>query len=168
MAERHRKSSPPACRGVWPSVLPMGSERLALLGQARIRIPLLVVGGVMGALAFPRIDWWLFAWVWLAPALCCASVRSPRQAFFDGWLTGTVFFLALLRWLDYTFRLYSTIPWPLGWIPIGLLAAYCALYTGVVAGLIAWLAPRIGGGWAIALSPVLWVAGEWVRGHLMG
>jgi apolipoprotein N-acyltransferase len=146
----------------------MASERLAFLGQARIRIPLLVVGGVMGALAFPRTDWWLFAWVWLAPALCCALVRSPRQAFLDGWLTGTVFFLVLLRWLDYTFRLYSTIPWPLGWFPIGLLATYCALYTAVVAALVAWLAPRIGAGWAIALAPVLWVAGEWVRGHLMG
>jgi apolipoprotein N-acyltransferase len=146
----------------------MASERLAVLGQARIRIPLLVVAGVLGALAFPRTNWWLFAWIWLAPALCCALARSPRQAFLDGWLTGTVFFLVLLRWLDYTFRLYSAIPWPLGWFPIGLLATYCALYTGVVAALVAWLATRIGAGWAIALSPVLWVAGEWVRGHLMG
>src|SRR5262245_41381638 len=146
----------------------MASERLAFLGQARIRVPLLVVGGVMGALAFPRTDWWLFAWVWLAPALCYALVRSPRQAFLDGWLTGSVFFLVLLRWLDYTFRLYSNIPWPLGWFPIGLLATYCALYAGGVSALFAWRTPRIGSGLSIALSPVLWVAGEWVRGHLMG
>ena len=55
----------------------MGSDRLGILAQVRLRIPLLVVGGVLGALAFPRTDWWLFAWAWLAPALCCALARSP-------------------------------------------------------------------------------------------
>jgi len=146
----------------------MASDRLAVLRQARIRIPLLVVAGVMGALAFPLTDWWLFAWVWVAPLLCCALTRSPRQAFLDGWLTGTMFFLVLLRWLDYTFRSYSTIPWPLGWLPIGLLSTYCALYAATVAALVAWLASRIGAGWALTLAPVMWVAGEWTRGHLMG
>ena len=146
----------------------MASDRLAVLRQARIRVPLLIVAGVMGALAFPRTDWWLFAWAWVAPALCCALTRSPRNAFCDGWLTGTVFFLVLLRWLDYTFLSYSAIPWPLGWFPIGLLAAYCALYIGAVAGLVSWLVAKIGTGWALTLTPVLWVAGEWIRGHLMG
>src|SRR5207249_8038075 len=74
----------------------------------------------------------------------------------------------LLRWLDYTFRSYSAIPWPIGWLPIVLLAAYCALYTGAVAAVAAWLVPRIGAGWALTLTPMLWVAGEWIRGHLMG
>src|SRR5262249_54341505 len=46
--------------------------------------------------------------------------------------------------------------------------AYCGLYLGVVGSVIAWLRPRLGAGWAVAIAPVLWVAGEWVRGHLMG
>ena len=146
----------------------MASDRLAVLCQARLRISLLVVAGLVGALSFPRTDWWLFAWVWLAPALCCALARPPRGALADGWLAGTVFFVALLRWLDYTFRSYSEIPWPLGWLPIGLLAAYCGLYTGSVVAAVAWLRPRIGAGWALGMVPVLWVAGEWIRGHLMG
>jgi apolipoprotein N-acyltransferase len=146
----------------------MASDRLAILCQARLRVSLLVVAGVVGALAFPRTDWWLFAWVWLAPALCCALARPPRVALADGWLTGTVFFVVLLRWLDHTFRSYSEIPWPLGWLPIGLLAAYCGLYAGGVVGVVAWLGPRMGKGWALAMTPVLWVAGEWIRGHLMG
>jgi apolipoprotein N-acyltransferase len=146
----------------------MASDRLAVLCQARLRVSLLILAGVVGALAFPRTDWWLFAWVWLAPALCCALTRPPRGALADGWLAGTVFFLVLLRWLDFTFRSYSEIPWPLGWLPVGLLAAYCGLYTGGVVGLVAWLRPRIGDGRALAMTPVLWVAGEWTRGHLMG
>ena len=146
----------------------MASDRLGALAQVRLRIPLLVVGGVLGALAFPRTDWWLFAWAWLAPALCCALARSPREALADGWLAGTVFFVILLRWLDYTFGAYSAIPWPLGWLPIAALAGYCGLYTAAVVAGVAWLRTRVGAGWALAMAPVLWVAGEWIRGHLMG
>src|SRR5215813_13174032 len=120
----------------------MASDRLALLGQARLRIALLVVAGVVGALAFPRTDWWLFAWVWLTPVLCCALARPVRSALADGWFAGTIFFVVLL-------------------------AAYCGLYVGAVTAGVAWLRPRIGEGWALGMAPVLWVAGEWIRGHLM-
>src|SRR6266545_3766914 len=146
----------------------MASDRLEVLSQIRLRVSLLVVAGALGALGFPRTDWWLYPWVWLAPALCCALARSPRGALADGWLAGTVFFVVLLRWLDYTFLSYSAIPWPLGWMPITALAAYCGLYTGAVAAAVAWLRPRIGAGWALGVTPILWVAGEWLRGHLMG
>jgi apolipoprotein N-acyltransferase len=145
----------------------MGSDRLAVLADGRLRIGLLVVSGALGALAFPVLDWWLFGWVWLAPTLCCALARSPRRALADGWLAGTVFFVVLLRWLEYTFAHYSAIPWPLGVLPLLALAAYCGLYAGAVAAGIAWLRPRIGAGWSLALTPALWVAGEWIRGHLM-
>jgi apolipoprotein N-acyltransferase len=146
----------------------MASDRLGILRQARVRVPLLVAAGATGALAFPRTDWWLFAWVWLVPALGAALVRSPRRALADGWLTGTVFYVVLLRWLDHTFLAYSEFPWPLGWLPIVALAAYCGLYTGAVAAAVSWIAGRFGAGPAIAMTPVLWVAGEWIRGHLMG
>jgi apolipoprotein N-acyltransferase len=146
----------------------MECERLEVLSSARVRVPLLVAAGVLGALAFPRTDWWLFAWVSLAPVLCCAVARPPRAALADGWLGGTVFFVVLLRWLDHTFFAYSAIPWPLGWLPIIALAAYCGLYTGAVAAAVSWLSPAMGRGGALATAPVLWVAGEWIRGHLMG
>ena len=71
---------------------------------------------------------------------CCPRcspplVLPPRAAFRDAWLEGTVFFVLLLRWLDHTFRHYSAIPWPLTWLPILLLAAYCALYVGLAGAL---------------------------------
>ena len=144
------------------------TDRLAVLSLPRVRVPLLVTSGVLGALAFPTTDWSLFAWVWLAPALACALVRVPRGALADGWLAGAVFFLVLLRWLDHTFRYYSAIPWPVAWLFIAALAAYCGLYTGAVISAVAWLRSRCGVGWALAAAPVLWVAGEWVRGRLLG
>ena len=138
-------------------------------GRARAAsLLVLALSGVLGALAFPKTDWSLLAWGWLVPALVSGVTRAPRAALRDGWLAGSVFYVVLLRWLDHTFLHYSAIPWPVTWLPIVALAAYCGLYLGAVAGATAWLTPRLGAGPALALAPALWVAGEWLRGHLMG
>jgi len=129
---------------------------------ARTRVASLVVliaSGALGALAFPATDWWLLAWGWLVPALVSGVTRPPRAALRDGWLAGTMFYVVLLRWLDYTFLHYSAIPWPVTWLPIAALAAYCGLYVGLVAGATAWLVPRLGPGPALALAPAWWVTG---------
>ena len=145
----------------------MESERLALLERTPLRSSLLIASGGLGALAFPGTDWWLFAWIWLVPALCCGLARPPRAALADGWLAGTVFYVVLLRWLDHTFLHFSAIPWPITWLPIAALAAYCGLYTALTAAAVSWLRSRIGAGPALGLVAPLWVVGEWVRGHLM-
>lgn len=129
---------------------------------------LVVSAGVALALAFPRTDWAGAAWVALAPILVLALGRAPRAALGWGWLAGFAFFLVLLRWLDFTLRVYSAVPWPLTWLPTMLLAAYLGLYPGLVAGAVAWIARRRGEGWALLAAPVLWVASEWVRGRLGG
>ncbi|HYS16375.1 MAG TPA: apolipoprotein N-acyltransferase [Candidatus Binatia bacterium] len=119
------------------------------------------------ALAFPRTDWDGVVWVVLLPLLVDALRRPVRVAFGWGWLFGTVFFLVLLRWLDFTFRTYSDIPWPLTWAPTCALAAYCGLYVGAFSAGVSWLGRR-SAVWALCASPFLWVSGEWVRGHLFG
>jgi apolipoprotein N-acyltransferase len=127
-----------------------------------------VLCGAAGALSFPTTDWSVLAWLWLILPLAGALTRPPREALGGGWLAGTAFFLLLLRWLDHTFQNYSAIPWPVTWLPIAALAAYCGLYTGLVCAAVSALRPRLGQGWALALAPALWVAGEWIRGWLMG
>jgi apolipoprotein N-acyltransferase len=134
--------------------------------STRIRLPLLGGAALLGILAYPSVDWHLASWIFLVPVLCCAVARTPRQALGDGWLHGLVFFTVLLRWLDHTFRTYSAIPWPVTWLPILALAGYCGLYTGLVAAAMSWLARRRRPGWGLTAAPFLWVAGEWVRGHL--
>jgi apolipoprotein N-acyltransferase len=108
------------------------------------------------------------AWVVLAPLMTTALSRSPRIAFAWGWLFGTVFFSVLLRWLNYTFRVYSAIPWPLTWVPTIALAAYCALYVALFAAAVSWVGRRRSVGMALAAAPFLWVTGEWLRGHVLG
>lgn len=120
----------------------------------------------MLATAFPRPEWSGTAWVALAPVLALALTRGPRAALGWGWLAGLVFFLLLLRWLNFTFQVYSAIPWPLTWGPTLLLAAYCGLWTGLVAAGVSWIGVRRGPGWALLSAPFLWVAAEWIRGWL--
>lgn len=146
----------------------MAAEARARPGARWATAAVVTASGVGLALAFPRFDVHSLAWVALAPVLALAAERPPRVALGWGWLGGSVFFVVLLRWLDHTFRLYSAIPWPLTWLPITALAAYCGLYTGLVALGVAWLARRTGRGPALAAAPALWVVGEWVRGWLMG
>src|SRR5205085_2562900 len=130
-------------------------------------VVLLLAAWVM-ALAFPRTDWSLTPWAALVPLLALATIRSPRAAFFWGWASGTLFFAVLLRWLQFTFQVYSAIPWPLVYGPVLLLAAYCGVWTGAVAWAVSWLTARRSAALALALAPFLWVAAEWLRGHLFG
>ncbi|HEU5195791.1 MAG TPA: apolipoprotein N-acyltransferase [Methylomirabilota bacterium] len=120
------------------------------------------------ALAFPRTDWEAAAWFTLTPLFVVALRSRPRIAFAWGWLYGLTFFLVLLRWLDYTFRTYSAIPWPLTWAPLFLLAAWCGMFVAIVSGLLSLVAHRGSPGWALLIAPCLWVGAEWVRGHLFG
>ena len=85
------------------------------------------------ALGFPRTDWEGVVWVALTPLIVDALRQPVRVAFGWGWVFGTVFYLVLLRWLDFTFNTYSSIPWPLTWGPTFALAGYCALYVGAFA-----------------------------------
>jgi len=138
------------------------------LWDVTLHAVILMTAAFVMALAFPRTDWSLTPWVALAPLLAIATIRAPRTAFFWGWASGTLFFLVLLRWLQYTFQVYSAIPWPLVYGPVLLLAAYCGLWTGAVAWAVSWLTARRSAALALAVAPFLWVAAEWLRGHLFG
>jgi apolipoprotein N-acyltransferase len=124
--------------------------------------------GFFAALAFPRIDWALTPWFMVTPLLVMAILSPPRAAFWWGLLYGGVFFLVLLRWLNFTFRVYSTIPGPLALVPTALLAGYCAFWIGAVAWAVSRTSARWSIPWALVLAPFFWVAGEWLRGHVLG
>ncbi|HEU5319704.1 MAG TPA: apolipoprotein N-acyltransferase, partial [Methylomirabilota bacterium] len=150
-------------------VTPGAPPEAAATLRARLgRLMLVTAGAGLLALAFPRVDWDGGAWVALVPLFVVVLEAGPRVAAAVGWLFGTIFFLVLLRWLNFTFLQYSAIPWPLTWLPTALLAAYCGLYPAAVAGALAWIGRRRSLAWALLAAPFLWVAAEWLRGHLLG
>jgi len=130
-----------------------------------------VLSGALLTAAFPPFGESEAAWMALVPLLLVARHCRPRRALRWGFAAGGVFWLAALSWLLTLSRTGG--PWPLvmlGWI---LLAAYCALYTGAFAGLVAWMAartrdwpPAAAQACFLVATPVLWVGLEFSRSVL--
>lgn len=128
----------------------------------RLRKLLLALGsGILLALAFPKADYSLLAWVAFVPLLWGIRGVSPARAFGYGWIAGMGFYLCTVYWVVHTIGLYSNIPPLLAVGPLLLMCAILAAYTGVFAAGLRLYQER--GGSPIVLGPLLWVALEWVR-----
>jgi len=126
-------------------------------------------GGLL-VLAFPRFDFWLLAFVVLAPWLARLPGQSPRTAALGGVAAGLTFFLGSLWWIAETMRRYGDLPAGFG-LPVAVtvllvLAAYLSLYVGAFAALLAWLRPTSGASFVLTAAG-LWVALEYLRTHLL-
>ena len=122
--------------------------------------------GVVLALAFPKVDWNLLAWVAFIPLLWLTQGQTLRRAFGLGWIAGMGFYLCTLYWIVDTIGLYSNIPHIIAVGPLLLMCAVLSAYTGVFAvGLCVCHQSRPhNGGWSLLVfGPMLWVALEWVR-----
>jgi len=108
--------------------------------------------------AFPNFNFSWLAWVALIPLALLAQRSTPRQAFFWGWLSGTLAYSVILYWIFVTFQAAN--------LSI-LLSATCLLLLAVYVGLFL-------GAWAWYISSVMetfsgaaaWVALELLRTHL--
>lgn len=130
--------------------------------------PVLLAGvsGVLLALAFPKVDWNILAWVAFIPLLWLTRGQTLRRAFGLGWLAGMGFYLCTLYWVVDTIGLYSNIPHIIAVGPLLLMCAILSAYTGVFAvGLsVCHQSGPHNSGWSLLVfGPMLWVALEWVR-----
>ena len=130
--------------------------------------PVLLAGvsGVLLALAFPKVDWNILAWVAFIPLLWLTQGQTLRRAFGLGWLAGMGFYLCTLYWIVDTIGLYSNIPHIIAVGPLLLACTILSVYTGVfAAGLSVYhqRGPHNGGWPLLVFGPMLWVALEWVR-----
>src|SRR2546422_7940318 len=92
--------------------------------------------------------------------------RSPwKTAFGQGWLAGLVFFVGTLSWVINAMHQYGKVPSPVSFFVMLLLAGYCALFVALFAAILVALTDARGllRPWTAA---ALWVALEWLRGHL--
>ena len=122
---------------------------------------LAALSGILLALAFPKVDWNILAWVAFVPLLWIIQGQTPRRAFTLGWISGMGFYLGTLYWIVHTIGLYSNIPY---FIAVGLLLLMCAIlsaYTGAFAAGLRIYAQH--GLPIVLLGPLCWVALEWVR-----
>ena len=155
--------------GAIRSALPLeGSNREATMYISRTQLGgkwgLAILAGLMMTACFPRLEWDLLAWVAWVPLLMAIRNSPGWESFRLGFGCGMVHYLSLLYWLVHTMHHYGHLPlWQC--VPIlGLMAAYLALYTGL---LTLWLSAQPGNVTTILLFPAAGVALEYARAYIL-
>jgi apolipoprotein N-acyltransferase len=131
---------------------------------------LILLSGLLLSLSFPLTDTftglsWL-AWVAIIPLGLAVRHSSPKQALWLGWFTGTLAYTVILLWVIVVMQTYGRLPLVVSLLLLLLLAAYVGLYVGLFAAGWRWLDERRPL-WSWLLAPMLWIALEWLRGHLL-
>ena len=129
------------------------------------QIALAVASGVLLALAFPKGDVSLLAWIAFVPLLWVMGEHTPRRAFTYGWISGMGFYLCTVYWVVHTIGFYSNIPPLVAVGPLLLMCTLLATYTGAFAAGLRFY--QQGEGSTVLLAPLLWVALEWVRSFFL-
>lgn len=134
------------------------------------RLALALLSAVLLALSFALTETFTglprLAWVALVPLGLAIQRCGTKQALWLGWLSGTAAYLAILSWVIIVMQIYGHLPLPLSLLFLFMLAAYVGLYVGLFASGWRWLDDRWPR-WSWLFAPALWVALEWLRGHLL-
>jgi apolipoprotein N-acyltransferase len=129
----------------------------------------LVLAGASGLfipLSFPKSDLELLAWIALVPLHWALDGKTKAQAFWIGWLSGTIAFTGMMAWVVTAMTTYGKVPLPVSYGILLLLTAYLGLYVGLYSAGAVWfrsLIPRYG----FFVFPCLWVTLELLRTYAL-
>ncbi|HSL05772.1 MAG TPA: hypothetical protein VK901_19820, partial [Nitrospiraceae bacterium] len=91
----------------------------------------LVLAGASGLflpLSFPKSELGLLAWVALVPLHWALDGKNKTQAFWIGWLSGTIAFTGMMAWVVTAMNTYGKVPLAISYGLMLLLTAYLGLY----------------------------------------
>ena len=127
---------------------------------------LAAASGVLLALSFPKFGHPAIGWIALTPLLITLHRRSLGRAFGLGLTTGVVYFTGTLYWITRVMVVYGDLqPWTALLVNAALiayLALFPALFAVIVDRSVIALDSR-----ALLASPLVWVATEFGRTHLL-
>lgn len=123
-----------------------------------------VAAGALAATGFAPFGAWPLTVVALAVLVWLVDTAPSRRAAFGaGWWFGVGHFGVGLTWIATAFTYQAKMPAALGWVAVGGLAMFLALYPALAA-LVAWFARgRLA---RTLLLAAAWMLAEWLRGHL--
>jgi apolipoprotein N-acyltransferase len=129
----------------------------------------LVLAGASGlfiSLSFPKSDLGLLAWIALVPLHWALDGKTKSQAFWIGWLSGTIAFSGMMAWVVTAMNTYGKVPLVISYGLMLLLTAYLGLYVALYSAGVVWfrtLIPRYG----LFAVPCLWVTLELIRTYVL-
>jgi apolipoprotein N-acyltransferase len=131
-------------------------------GNLSTRAALAVASGLMLALSFPKFSLDFAAWIAFVPLLYAIEGETPGRVFAYAWLQGFACYLASIYWVVITLHNFAGVPLALAVIPMILLAAVMAVYTGAAFYAAEFITIRLNLPIALTL-PLAWTAVEWIR-----
>lgn len=134
--------------------------------NSSLTLPLLLaaLGGILQTLSWPQPGFWPLCFVALVPLILAVDGQNGRRAFLLGWVYGLSLSFSSLPWLAEVLSGYGGLGPVLGWIVLGLLAAFLALYQALFGWLITLRIPSPFW-WAICGS-VAWCGLDWLKNWL--
>jgi len=121
------------------------------------RAALAVSSGLALALAFPKFDVSFAAWVAFVPLLYAIDGESHRNVFLYSWLQGFACYVGSISWVTITLHHFADVPLVLALLPMMLLAAVIAFFTGAAVWAAAFVTARRGIS-MVATLPIAWAA----------
>ena len=126
------------------------------------RAALAVASGLALALAFPNFDLNLAAWIAFIPLLYAIDGEPLRNVFGYSWLQGFACNIASLYWITITLHHFADVRIIFAVLPMLLLAAVIALFSGAAVWAAGFITARLGLSIVLTL-PITWTAVEWFR-----
>jgi apolipoprotein N-acyltransferase len=116
---------------------------------------------------FPKMHWRGLVWVACLPLLVAlAGEKRLKHAFLLGYVCGAFFFAGSCYWFTTVMEFYGHLAPALAMVVLILFVIIDSTFFGGFGLLMGWAARR-SPGWALALSPFLWVAMELARTYLV-
>jgi apolipoprotein N-acyltransferase len=128
------------------------------------RIALVIASGLALALAFPKFDFNLLAWVAFVPFFYATDGEPLGRLFGWAWLQGLVAFTGSLYWIPIPLHNFADVRLALAIIPMFLLAGIMAIYSAVALWGGEFISRRLRISPVVTL-PIAWAALELVRTH---
>ena len=123
---------------------------------------LAATSGFFLILIFPRFNLEFLAWFALIPLFFAIQNQSVAAAAGRGFLAGMVFYFFGLLWVTNTLVNYGNIPRGLGFLLLGLLAAYLSFYVSLFCVLLVkWSRGRPL--YFFLFAPLVWTSLEYLR-----
>ncbi len=127
---------------------------------------LALVAGLVSALGFAPLDFWLVTLIAFALFMyLVAEAPDLRSALGRGWMFGVGHFAVGMNWIAGAFRYQDTMPVWLGWVAVVTLALYLAVYPAAAAGL-AWRWGRSHRAPFVLIFAAAWIVTEYLRASL--
>ena len=123
------------------------------------------ISGLMLTLCQPPFDISILAWISIVPLLVLsAELKSLKQSFILGFISGFVHFMTLLYWVTVAMKQYGNMPILLSAMVLILICAVLSLYVGVVASITSYVGLKDIK--SIFVIPGLWIGLEFIRGYI--